>query len=291
MKFKTINNLDNEIYHNSEKYKEYWSSSNIKNYKVSPKEAYYQKFIAENKQTDAMRVGTLIHDFLEGKHFHGNSFDYNLFDAPVNENTGKPYGSGTKKYKDALFGIEKPIIESELKMCNDIYAEMINGNYAGYVTDFLTDGTPEQSIFIETDSGLKYKIRPDILTDTHIFDYKSVAKNDWNLKSLHYKIFKLGYHISASMYQYFEFKRTGILKPFILVWILKEQPYDILIQDISSYTYEVIGGSLIRHEGARMFEKYLQLHENCMSNESFKGISNGIEKNKQGYKIAKYLNI
>jgi len=57
-------NLSNENYHNSDEYKPYWSSSNIKSYLVTPREAHYQKFESENETSDAMTFGTQIHDFL-----------------------------------------------------------------------------------------------------------------------------------------------------------------------------------------------------------------------------------
>ena len=48
MKITEVLNLDNQIYHNSEKYSEYWSSSNIKNYMKTPREAIYCKTKAEH---------------------------------------------------------------------------------------------------------------------------------------------------------------------------------------------------------------------------------------------------
>ena len=74
MKTQTLNNISNEEYHNSAKYKHYWSSSNIKAFLKSPMHAYYEKFEAENESTPAMRTGTLIHDFFEHKIFLGSNF-------------------------------------------------------------------------------------------------------------------------------------------------------------------------------------------------------------------------
>lgn len=285
MKFTEIRNLDNEIYHNSDKYKDYWSSSNIKNYDKTPKEAHYQKFIAENNQTEAMRIGTLIHDFLESKHNTGAKFPYNEFIPPINEKTGKEYGKTTKAYMQEFELVKNPIIQSELSMLNNIYNSLINSDYSSYIIDLLTSGVAETSFFVETKSGFKYKYRPDVLTDTAIFDYKSVNKKDFTIEGLHRKIVNLGYDVSASFYQWLEFERTGFWKPFILIWIMKEEPFDVLITDISGYAYKTVNNILIRNAGAVKMENLIKQHETCMSNDYFPGLANKFNKNKQGFRI------
>lgn len=285
MKFTEIRHLDNEIYHNSEKYKEFWSSSNIKNYSKTPKEAYYQKFIVENKQTEAMRIGTLIHDFLENKHVTGAKFPYNEFIPPINAKTGKAYGKTTKAYLQEFDQVKNPILKSELDMLNNIWDVLMNSDYREYIIDILTSGEAETSFFCETEIGLKYKYRPDVLTKKAIFDYKTINKKDFNIDSLHRKITSLGYDVSASFYQWLEFERTGVWKPFILVWLMKEPPFDVLITDISSYAYQSINNITIRNAGAVKMENLIKQHETCMSNDSFPGLANKFEKNKQGFRI------
>jgi hypothetical protein len=83
------------------------------------------------------------------------------------------------------------------------------------------------------------------------------------------------YDISAAMYQYFEHQRTGVWKPFLIVWIMKEPPYDILISDISQYCFESIGdGEVLANNGAMVFKKLKDQHELCQLTNNWPGLAN-----------------
>lgn len=274
MEITQINNLSNEIYHNSEQYKDYWSSSNLKEYLISPREAYYQKFVSENKSTDAFDFGNKQHDFLASKHVNGQPFEYNVFEAPINERTGKPYGKETKAYQEALNFVDNPISDGELKLIEGIWSMIKRSGYAWYFEkEILGQGLAEPSFFID---GLhKYKYRPDVVTDKYIFDYKSIDKRYWDENKLNYRILEFGYDISAAMYQFYEHERTGIWKPFIIVWIMKDPPFDILITNISQYCYEDIGnGEVIANSGANVFKKIKDQHEACQVANYWPGLAN-----------------
>lgn len=278
MDIKQVNNLSNEIYHNSEQYSEYWSSSNIKKYTETPKEALYHKTKAIHKSTDAMVFGNQLHDFLASKHTKGQPFEYNTFEPPVNIKTGASYGKATKTYLDALNCVENPITSNEMELINDIWAIIKKSDYSWYFEkEILGKGIAEPSFFVD---GLhKYKYRPDVLTDKYIFDYKSIAKKRWNKRGLHDTIMDLEYDISAGMYQYFEHVRTGIWKPFILVWLMKEPPFDILVHDISPYCFEVFGNNeVIVNSGANVFLKLKDQHELCQVTKQWPGLANQFDK-------------
>ncbi len=278
MEITQINNLSNDIYHNSEQYKDYWSSSNLKEYLVSPREAYYQKYVAENKSTDALDFGNFLHDFLASKHINGQHFEYNIFEPPINPSTNKPYGKDTIKYQDALNLVYNPISESELKLIEGIWAMIKRSGYAWYFEkEILGQGLAEPSFFVD---GLhKYKYRPDVVTDNYIFDYKSIDKRYWNEEKLNYRILEFGYDINAAMYQFFEHERTGIWKPFLIVWIMKDPPFDILITDISQYCYEDIGsGEVIANSGANVFKKIKDQHEACQVANYWPGLANKFDE-------------
>ena len=285
MKIVEIKNMDNEVYHNSDKYKQFWSSSNIKNYSKTPKEAYYQKFYTGNSQSASMRDGTLIHDFLYSKHINGDKFPYNLFMPPINERTGNYYGTSSDKYKTALKHVLNPITGKELKMVNDVWDMIKFSEYSLLFKDLLQNSIPECSFFVELDSGLKYKYRPDILADNCIYDYKKIAKKDFNYVGMKRAIANYGYDISASFYQKFEFLRTGTWKPFKIFWITAEPAFDILLMDITSYGYELINGTLRINPAAQMLENLLKQHENCMSASNWPGMANRYE-NIEGYRTA-----
>lgn len=287
MKISQVTNLDNEIYHNSEKYSKYWSSSNLKYYLESSKEAYYQKYVAEKIEKEAFTFGNQLHDYLASKHINGQRFNYNVFEPPINQKTGKPYGKETKAYQMESCQIENPISSDTMELIEDIWAEMRKFDDFWYISkEILRKGVAEPSFFVD---GLHhYKYRPDVLTDKYIFDWKTASKSIWSEKGLKYRITDFGYDISAAMYQYFEFQRTGIWKPFIIIWIMKDPPFDFLIDDISKFSYEVVGDNVVVNNGALTFQKIKDQHEVCETVKKWPGISAQYPINR-GVRFADYL--
>ncbi|MFA6185505.1 MAG: PD-(D/E)XK nuclease-like domain-containing protein [Candidatus Shapirobacteria bacterium] len=272
MEIKLIENLSNEEYHNGKEYKDYWSSSNIKEYLNSPREAYYQKFVAEHESKDAFMFGSQLHDYMASKHIKGQPFTWNVFEPPKN-NKGEYFGKTSQAYKDALKSVNNGIHPKDLEIIKDIWSMILESQYAWYFQkEILKKGTVEESIFI---NGIhKYKIRKDVDTGNEILDYKTIKKEDF----YHYRnnvITSQKYDISAAMYQYFEHQRTGIWKPFKIIWIMKDPPYDILIQDISCYCFENIGNNnVIPNSGANVFLKLKDQHEACQMANCWPGLAN-----------------
>lgn len=277
MNITLIENLSNNEYHNGKKYADYWSSSNIKKYLKTPKEAYYQKFIAEKKESNAMDFGTCLHDYLASKHHKGMPFDWNVFEPPIHlsgKYMGQTYGKDSDIYQNALSQIKNPISCEDMELINDIWEMILKSDYAWFIQkEVLSKGFSEPSIFV--DSLHKYKIRHDVVNDKYIFDYKSIDKRNWSTSKLQSIIIEYGYDISGSMYQYFEHQRTGIWKPFIIIWLMKDPPFDILISDISQYCFEDIGnGEVIANSGANVFMKLKDQHETCQLLDKWPGLAN-----------------
>ena len=187
MEIKQIDNLSNEIYHNGDQYKDYWSSSNLKEYLKTPREARYQKIDAEKRESNAMDFGNCFHDFLASKHVKGQPFEWNIFEPPTNPNTKKYYGKDSQKYKDALSQIVNPISADDMELIQDIWRMIMQSNYSWFFEQrILSKGIAEPSFFVE---GMhKYKYRPDVVTDRFIFDYKSIDKRYWKADKLNYRI-------------------------------------------------------------------------------------------------------
>lgn len=278
MNINQINSLSNEDYHNSDQYKDYWSSSNLKEYLKTPREAYYQKFVCAKKSSQALDFGNILHDFLSSKHVNGQPFDYNIFEPPINQTTGKPYGIDTIKYNECFSKIINPISIGDMALLDDIWKMIRRSGYAWFFEqEILGKGVAEPSFFV---NGIhEYKYRPDVVTDKYIFDYKSVDKKYWLVDKLRYRILEFGYDISAAMYQYFEHQRTGIWKPFIIIWLMKDPPFDVLVTDISQYCYEDIGnGEVIANSGANVFKKLKDQHELCQISQSWPGLANQFDE-------------
>ncbi len=287
MEIKKVANLPNGVYHNSKEYSRYWSSSNLKEYLNTPKEAIWKKIDSEHKESQAMTYGTQLHDFLASKHTNGQSFEWNIIEPPINPKTGKAYGYDTKAYKTALEGIKNPISADYFEFISDIWSMILRSEYSWFFEqEILHNGIAEPSFFVE--GMYKYKYRPDITTDKYIFDYKTAGKKYWTARKLNNRITELGYDISAAMYQYFEFKRTGIWKPFLVIWILKEPPFDILISDISQHCFEFINGILIENSGAKMFLALKDQHEACQDAGRWPGIASQFN-DIDGIKLAEFI--
>lgn len=291
MEIKQIDNLDNEVYHNSDEFKDYWSSSNLKVYQETPREAFFQKNVAEKKESAAMDFGTALHDFLASKHIKGQPFEYNIFEPPVNPSTGNYYGKESQKYKAALSYIKNPISADDMEIINDIWSMIRSSGYAWYFEkEILGKGIAEPSYFIVC--GIhKYKIRLDV-NNNKIFDYKTITKkngfkSNWNEQALSNRVKDLGYGISAAMYQYYEHERTGIWKPFIIIWIMKDPPYDILIHDISYCCFEPTSEGVIVNSDANIFLKLKDQHELCQVSNQWPGLANKFDKFR-GIRLAEF---
>lgn len=272
MKITQVDNLDNNEYHNSEKYSEYWSSSNIKKYMETPREAKFQKDNPKPLTGEGVILGTWIHDLLASKHIKGQSFPHNIFEPPLN-GKGKPFGIETQAYANATTGIINPIPSNKMELINDIWVFIKQSKYSWYFEkEILGKGIAEPSFFVD---GLhKYKYRPDVNTPKYIFDYKRIDKRRWTRKGIDYQIKDFGYHISAAMYQYFEWVRTGIWKPFIIIWLMTDPPFDILVQSMGQYAYDVFGDNkVIANSGAIIFEALKNQHELCQVSNQWPGLA------------------
>ena len=104
-----IRGLSNEAYHHEAPYSEYLSSSQLKRYAVSPK-AFKFALGHPEPQTDAKRLGSLVHDLMacSAEHYDNGTKaiaewmrHIAVFDPPKNDKKGQPYGNTTKAYKEA----------------------------------------------------------------------------------------------------------------------------------------------------------------------------------------------
>mgnify|MGYP000033115281 FL=1 len=104
----TIYDLPNEEYHRGERFKDFLSSTQIKDYMVSPKFARYKALHPElfEISIEASEKGSLYHDAMESLVNTGklDKWRNNLlvFEPPINPKTGCPYGRDTQKYQIAL---------------------------------------------------------------------------------------------------------------------------------------------------------------------------------------------
>ena len=281
-----LQNLTNEEYHNSEKYSEFWSSTQLKNYLDSPKRAYYKKFFTTNKSTPAMQWGTLIHDYLESR-VKCTDFEskYEIFYPPINKSTGQAYGNTSKAYQEALSMCENPISEDEINKLKLIYNSLINSGQKRLIEHLIRVGVPEVSKFLEID-GIKLKIRSDIETNTKKGDWKSIRSDSFNLDGIQRQIQNMDYGFSAAMYQWVTHELEGVWKKFYWIFIESEAPFDYLIVDASKYAFNIDSDMTVTlGVDAMNFMKVLEQHKYCIEKQRWNGLDTLIKPDFRGYRI------
>lgn len=286
-------NLSNEEYHHGESYSKYVSSSQLKNYLKSPKYFRYCIDNPHNEGTDAMRFGSLFHSLMGNIEIRNKSIEASIhawragqavFSAPINEKTGKPYGSATNVYKAALeafatANIGKNIVsEEEVMNVENMARSMFDG--CGSISSRLkmlirNSKAREVSYFYESDNddGVYLKIRPDMFTNSRVVDWKTTSLSDLSESSIAKAIIDYGYHISLSMYQYVLHEATRKWYTPLLVFVQKQAPYDCVICDISEwcYNYDEDLDDICLGVGALEFTRILNMHRDCIKRGKWQG--------------------
>lgn len=173
----TIYDLPNEEYHRGERFKDFLSSTQIKDYMVSPKFARYKALHPElfEISIEASEKGSLYHDAMESLVNTGklDKWRNNLlvFEPPINPKTGCPYGRDTQKYQIALIEAKESNPGKTLTSTTDIQLvetmvyELLNNcrDTSKQIRQILKWGKAEVSHFVEYE-GCKFKYRPDVET-------------------------------------------------------------------------------------------------------------------------------
>jgi len=275
--------LSNEAYHHEAPYSEYLSSSQLKQYLKSPRHAKFTFDNPDEEGTDALRLGSLFHDLMSisADHFDNGTEATTqwldgiaVFDPPVNEKTGQPYGVTTKAfteaYKEFLESNEGKTIasESEIRQILQMNQSLLAGSGATskQVCKLLKYGKSEVSYFYETEEGIKLKVRPDLLTRDKIVDWKTCSLDSLDQESIATQIIKYRYDVSLAMYQRVLHEIEGKWYTPILVFVQKQPPFDCIMCDISDwcYSYDKDEDFVKPGVGAFEFRRLLNLHTKCV---------------------------
>lgn len=284
--------LSNEQYHYGEEERQYLSSSGLKKYLISPKA--YKHFIDNpvDEKSDALRFGSLFHDCMAALAEGGLLDDVidaiAAFEPPINEKTGQPYGSTTKAYAAAYekFTAELNGVLASTAEEKELVSAMLNsllygsGATSEQVRRLLKWAkATEVSYFYETEDGIKLKVRPDLLTNGKIVDWKTCSLDSLDEDSIARQIIKYRYDVSLSMYQWVLHEIEGKWFTPILVFVQKTAPYDCIMCDISEwcYSYDPDEDFVKPGVGALEFRKLLDLHTECIKNNEWSGAESSIE--------------
>lgn len=296
MAYKIIKNLSSAEYHDpTGEYGEYVSSTALKRYLISPKYFKYRKENPETINSDALKFGSMFHSLMEeiaskdspteGIRTWANSLA--VFQPPINEKTGQPYGAATKAYKEAydtfLTGNSGKAIATpeDVVHCHALVNSLLYdcGKTSEQARKLIRWAKEcEISYFYETEDGVKLKVRPDMMTKNKIVDWKTTSLDDLSEDNIAKTIIKYGYHISLAMYQYVLHEIIGIWYAPVLVFVQTQAPYDCAICDICDWCYSIDGTPNV---GALEFERLLKLHQQCVEEDSWSGVESLIPENNQ----------
>ena len=294
----TIYNLPNEEYHRGERFKDFLSSTQIKDYMVSPKFARYKALHPEMFEIsiEASEKGSLYHDAMESLVNTGtlDKWRNNLlvFEPPINPKTGCQYGRDTQKYQIALIEAKKSNPGKTLTSTTDIQLvetmvyELLNNcrDTSKQIRQILKWGKAEVSHFVEYE-GCKFKYRPDVETAKKIVDWKTLAVDDLHEETVNRTIAKFHYGISAAFYQFFEHERTGVWKEFYWVMQQKIAPYDAVFVSAANWAFHLEDGIVKMGASALAFKKLLDQHVYCTQNNDFDGAQIFIQPGFKGRRI------
>lgn len=290
-----IDNLSNEDYHRGEDYRRYISSTQLKHYAVSP--AYARRKMAEpDEQTPAQTFGSLVHAAMEHIARHGSLDDFAdrvaVFCAPINAKTGAAYTPASKAYTDAYGAFLAANAGKIIASTDDLVVALnIAGNISAGHSDTakqaryaLSTGRPEVSILLDVD-GVGFKVRPDLLCDGMILDYKTTAS--LSLSEIDGAIRRYHYDISAAMYQWAVHEETGKWCSFYWLFLAKEPPFDAVMvkADYFAYLYDPVIDDVFKGPGAVAFEALRQLHIDCTKANKWPGAETYIPRAADGARI------
>lgn len=282
-----IRNLSNEEYHFGEQYREYLSSTQLKNYLRSPKAARHAMLSNSKEKSESLKFGSLFHSAMEcisrGKSFSDWTSTIAVFEPPINERTSLPYGITTKAYQDAYNVFleqskgKEIASETDIEQCSVMVDTLLHecGFVSEHVRSLIADAQEvETSYFYETEEGIKLKVRPDLLTTDTIVDWKTSSLDSLDEESIAKQILKYRYDISLSMYQWVLHKITDVWYEPNLVFVSKSEPCDAVLVDLSDwcYSYDMAYDVPNMGVGALEFSKLLDVHKECIEGNTWRGI-------------------
>ena len=290
--------LDNDLYHNGEPYKEWLSSTSIKDYMVSPKFAKYKKEhpLEFGISAEASEKGSLYHAYMESMVNYGDDShwldDYFVFEGPVNEKTGKTYGRDSQKFIEAFELAQQendgklPISQQDVDLVKLMADQLLNHcrETSKQVRIIIKQGKAEISHFVEY-KGCKFKYRPDVETKKKIVDWKTVAVDDLHEDTIIKVIKKFHYGISAAFYQFFEHEQSGVWKDFYWIFQQKSPPFDAVLVSAANWGYHWDGNMVSLGQSALEFAKLRDQHIYCQHNNDWDGAQVFIQPGFKGHRI------
>jgi hypothetical protein len=282
-KIQRAEGVPNDSYHGD--FPDFISSTALKMFATSQKHYKFEKE-KEKVSKPHFEFGNVYHTMVSSRNTKGIAFEeeYMVFEAPINEKTGSPYGADTIKMQEAkALYLSQAQAEGKLlctnadvavakAMCESLFEDADHPSHEFFIKMFER-GIPEVSYFYKDFTpGINIRTRPDldggVTTSGRSFvaDYKTTD----DLESFIGKIADYGYDISAGMYV--EGKKAymqDILKvedPQVdFYWIVQEKkaPYDWMVVSAEHWL----------ELGTNKFFQCLNMYKDALETGKYKGIS------------------
>lgn len=185
-----------DVYHSRSKSGDYLSSHMLKTFQQMPYK-YYATISGLYQEPEKMEyaIGTAAHKLiLEGKEAFDAAYTI-AYDAPINEKTGKPYGTDTKKYQEWLALQDKNVISIE--DFEEIAAMNKNVIDHPIAPEILRPGGVAEGVVRAELEGVPCQIRMDYFhPDVGIIDLKTcrdITFFEYDMRNLSY-IFQFAFY-------------------------------------------------------------------------------------------------
>lgn len=227
------------------------SFSYLKNLERSP--AHYQSAIKEKKtKSGAMALGTAIHcSILEPEKFEKTIF----LKLDGRTQAGKAQAENIRD-----FGLIA-LAQDEFKNCIEIRQTLFgNQNMKNLLT-----GEAEKEYFFEYE-GVKLKSKLDLVAKEYIVDLKTCE--DCRDFAFTKNFVNYHYYAQAFLYQHAEFLNSGTKKPYLILALEKEPPFE--------YKIYHVGESWLGF-GEKKIKKWIEKYKQCCVNNDWHGYSHDVE--------------
>lgn len=252
-----IYDISNDEYHSSAGI----SKSGIAQFRITPKHYWYRYLNPEAKpfkQTSEMKFGSALHTYI----IEQEKFDIQYYVAEKNPH----HGSSTAGKKFKAESIEKS--EGKIVISQEDFGTIQNMADSIFqdeqAIELIKDAQYEKSIYwIDPDTNLLCKVRPDIMHYNFIVDLKTTA--DASYRAFQRDFYHYGYHLQlAMMYEAILHTQQREMKNFIDLAIEKKEPYAHAIYPIDETVLE---------HGIKEFKHYLFAIKECIDSNTWQSYS------------------
>ena len=225
------------------------SFSSLKNLERSP--AHYLASKSVKKKTYAMDLGNAIHTSILEPDLFSSRFEIKL-------NGRSKEG---REQAAAIIGTDIMLLkDDDYNNCLTIREHLFKQNG---IKNLLT-GSAEKEYFYEID-GVQVKSKLDLVTDKYIVDLKTCE--DASPSKFTHNFINYHYYAQAYMYQLAEAKTSGEIKPYFIMALEKEPPFEFRIYSVNDFWLQA---------GRSTIERWISIFKKCTEKNEWPGYERGV---------------